>query len=100
MMHRFQRRLLAMAAFAMMLAGCGGEDSAHPMSTLAPRSDLANWCYDLFMEITAWDLVILVIVIVAFILAIFFFSTRVGEAGPPTAVSSDLTLEIAWTLGP
>ena len=70
------------------------------MSTLAPRSDLANWCYGLFMEITAWDLLILTIVIVAFILAVFFFSTRVGEAGPPTSVSSDLTLEIAWTLGP
>ena len=38
--------------------------------------------------------------IVAFTLAVFFFSTRVGEAGPPTSVSSDLKLEIAWTLGP
>jgi cytochrome c oxidase subunit II len=86
---------------AILSAGCGGgADPAHPMSTMAPRSDLANWCYGMFMEVTAWDLLILVIVSVAFILAVFVFSTRVGEAGPPTAVSSDLKLEIAWTLGP
>jgi cytochrome c oxidase subunit 2 len=91
---------LAPTLFAILLAGCGGDDPAHPMSTMAPRSDLANWCYGMFMEVTAWDLVILTIVVVAFFLAVFVFSTRVGEAGPPTAVSSDLTLEIAWTLGP
>ncbi len=91
---------LAALLIATLIAGCGGEDPTHPMSTLAPRSDLANWCYGMFMEITAWDLLIFVIVIVAFILAVFVFSTRVGEAGPPTSVSSDLKLEIAWTLGP
>jgi cytochrome c oxidase subunit 2 len=91
---------LAWFLCAILIAGCAGSDSAHPMSTMAPRSDLANWCYGMFMEITAWDLLILAIVIVAFILAVFVFSTRVGEAGPPTSVSSDLKLEIAWTLGP
>jgi cytochrome c oxidase subunit II len=102
MMANVKSRLLALIAFATMLTGCGGggDDTAHPMSTLAPRSDLANWINSLFMEITALDLLILTIVVVAFILAVFFFSTRVGEAGPPTAVSSDLKLEIAWTLGP
>src|ERR1700676_5095493 len=96
----FKTKLLGLVFLATMAAGCGGEDPTHPMSTMAPRSDLANWCYSMFMEITAWDLLILVIVIVAFILAVFFFSTRVGEAGPPTSVSSDLKLEVAWTLGP
>ena len=101
-LRHFKAKLLRLAAilFATLIAGCGGEDPAHPMSTMAPRSDLANWCYGMFMEITAWDLLILGIVIVAFILAVFVFSTRVGEAGPPTSVSSDLKLEIAWTLGP
>jgi cytochrome c oxidase subunit 2 len=100
----FKRRLFGIAplllAMAIAVAGCQSDDPAHPMSTMAPRSDLANWCYGLFMEVTAWDLLILVIVVVAFILAVFFFSTRVGEAGPPTSVSSDLGLEVAWTLGP
>ena len=101
-LRHFKAKLLRLPAilFATLIAGCGGEDPAHPMSTMAPRSDLANWCYGMFMEITAWDLLILGIVIVAFILAVFVFSTRVGEAGPPTSVSSDLKLEIAWTLGP
>jgi cytochrome c oxidase subunit II len=101
-LRHFKAKLLRLAAFlfATLIAGCGGEDPAHPMSTMAPRSDLANWCYGMFMEITAWDLLILGIVMVAFILALFIFSTRVGEAGPPTSVSSDLKLEIAWTLGP
>ncbi|HVN28573.1 MAG TPA: cytochrome c oxidase subunit II [Candidatus Binataceae bacterium] len=92
-------RYLRLVMLGLMLGGCG-DDRAHPMSTMAPRSDLANWCYSMFLEVTAWDFLILAIVIVAFILAVFFFSTRVGEAGPPTAVSSDLKLEIAWTLGP
>ncbi len=87
-------------AIVAAIAGCRSEDRVHPMSALAPKSDLANWCYGLFMEITAWDLMILAIVTVAFILAVFFFSTRVGEAGPPTSVSSDLGLEVAWTIGP
>ena len=93
-----KRRLPSLHA-PLILIGCGN-DPSHPMSTLAPRSDLANWCYGMLMEVSAWDALILVIVIVAFVLAVFVFSTRVGEAGPPTAVSSDLTLEIAWTLGP
>ena len=100
MMRRHHIRVWWVAAFAMVLGGCAGDDASHPMSALAPRSDLANWCYTMLLEVTAWDTAILAIVIVAFILAVFFFSTRVGEAGPPTAVSSDLKLEIAWTLGP
>jgi cytochrome c oxidase subunit 2 len=33
-------------------------------------------------------------------LAVFVFSSRVGEAATTSAASSDLGLEIAWTLGP
>jgi cytochrome c oxidase subunit 2 len=98
-MKRRDRKPLTVLLLGMLMAGCGN-DPGHPMSTLAPRSDLANWCYGMLLEVTAWDSLILLIVIVGFILAVFFFSTRVGEAGPPTAVSSDLKLEIAWTLGP
>ena len=70
------------------------------MTTLAPKSDLANWIQRLFIEVTLWDALVLTIVVVAFILAVFVFSTRVGEAAPATTASSDLGLEIAWTLGP
>jgi cytochrome c oxidase subunit II len=50
--------------------------------------------------VSIWDGIIFAIVIVAFTLAVFTFSSRVGEANPPSTASSDLGLEIAWTLGP
>ena len=70
------------------------------MTTLAPKSDLAQWIQSLYIQVTIWDGIILAIVISAFILAVFVFSSRVGEAAPTSAASSDLGLEIAWTLGP
>jgi cytochrome c oxidase subunit II len=88
----------AVALFAAAIAGCNSPEL--PMTTLAPKSDLGNWIYGLFLEVTAWDALIFTIVVVAFILAVFVFSTRVGEAGPASSVSSDLGLEVAWTLGP
>ena len=91
-----RRNSLTLAAF--VLAGCSAKD--RPMTTLAPKSDLANWIQSLFIEVTLWDALVLTIVVVAFILAVFVFSTRVGEAAPATTASSDLGLEIVWTLGP
>jgi cytochrome c oxidase subunit 2 len=88
-----------MAAVATMLAGCSS-DHELPMTTLAPKSDLGDWIYRLFLEVTLWDAGILTIVVVAFVLAVFFFSTRVGEAAPPSSAASDLGLEAAWTVGP
>ena len=101
-MRYFKSKLFAitMLPLLMIVGGCGGDDPVHPMSTMAPRSDLALWCYRMFQEVTAWDLLILAIVVVSFILAVFFFSTRVGEAAPPASVASDLRLEVAYTLGP
>jgi cytochrome c oxidase subunit 2 len=93
-----RRNSLMLAAFVLAIAGCSAKD--RPMTTLAPKSDLANWIQSLFIEVTLWDALVLTIVVVAFILAVFVFSTRVGEAAPATTASSDLGLEIAWTLGP
>jgi cytochrome c oxidase subunit 2 len=90
--------LACVASFATILAGCS--DEGRPMTTLAPKSDLAQWIQRLFIEVTAWDALIFVIVVVAFVLALFMFSTRVGEAAPASTASSDLSLEIAWTVGP
>jgi cytochrome c oxidase subunit 2 len=88
--------ILAAAAFA---SGCGHSREL-PMTTLAPKSDLADWIYRLFIEVTLWDALVFAIVIAAFLLAIFVFSTRVGEAAAPSSAASDLKLEVAWTLGP
>jgi cytochrome c oxidase subunit II len=88
----------AFVGVAFALSGCS--DANRPMTTLAPKSDVAQWIQSLFIEVTAWDALILLIVVVAFVLAVFVFSTRAGEAAPATPASSDLSLEIAWTVGP
>jgi len=85
-------------AIALAISGCS--DADRPMTTLAPKSDLAQWIHSLFIDVTVWDGIILAIVVAAFILAVFVFSSRVGEAAPASTASSDLGLEIAWTLGP
>src|SRR5260370_36805399 len=91
-------RTVAATLSPLAIAGCSAEH--RPMTTLAPKSDLAIWIRDLFIQVTLWDALVFIIVIVAFFLAVFVFSSRVGEAAPATAPSSDLGLEIAWTLGP
>ncbi|HUY28129.1 MAG TPA: cytochrome c oxidase subunit II [Candidatus Binataceae bacterium] len=89
----------AMLAAAATLAGCA-QGRELPMTTLAPKSDLAVWIYRLLIEVSLWDALVFAIVMVVFILAIFVFSTRVGEAAAPWSAASDLKLEVAWTLGP
>jgi cytochrome c oxidase subunit 2 len=99
-----KRRILAttsaLAALAVMLSGCARPNL--PMTTLEPKSDLAHWIYHLFIEITLWDTLVMVIVLGAFILAIFVFSTRVGDPTPAAehTAHSDIGLEVAWTVGP
>ncbi len=90
----------ALAALVAMVSGCARGEL--PMTTLEPKSDLAQWIYRLFIEVTIWDAIVLVIVLGSFFLAIFVFSTRVGEQAPaqPSAAHSDVGLEVAWTVGP
>src|ERR1700675_804732 len=85
-------------AIGLTIAGCS--DTDRPMTTLAPKSDLAQWIQSLYIDVTILDAIMFAIVVAAFILAVFVFSSRVGEAAPASTASSDLGLEIAWTLGP
>jgi cytochrome c oxidase subunit II len=89
----------AVSALAILATGCGGP-GAYPMDTLSPKSDLADEITWLFKEVTILDSVVLVVVIVAWIGAIFFFSTRPGDAEAPSAKHADLYLEVGWTLIP
>jgi cytochrome c oxidase subunit 2 len=89
--------IVALAAVGA-LAGCQHYNA--PMNTLATNSDLAQWIYSLFLQVTIWDAIIMVIVIIALLLAIFVFSSREGDPGEPSEHESDLMLELAWTIGP
>ncbi|HUY38500.1 MAG TPA: cytochrome c oxidase subunit II [Candidatus Binataceae bacterium] len=89
----------AILTASAMLAGCA-RGRELPMTTLSPKSDLAEWIYRLLIEVTLWDTLVFVVVITIFVLGLFVFSTRVGEAAPPSTAESDLKLEVAWTLGP
>lgn len=60
-------------AIALAIAGCSAAD--HPMTTLSPKSDLAQWIQSLYIDVTVWDAIILAIVVCAFILAVFVFSS-------------------------
>jgi cytochrome c oxidase subunit 2 len=81
------------------LAGCRA--APPPMTTFAPKSDLAQWTQSLYLQVIGWDSLILVLVAALLLLAIFRYSTRTRspEDAPPAAVEH-LPLEIAWTVGP
>lgn len=91
---------LGFAALFVAAAGCQPGPGVHyRLDTLAPRSPLTQRFYDIFVGVTAIDIVVLIIVMVIFFLAIFVFSTRTGE---PTELSwrTDVFLEVAWTAIP
>jgi cytochrome c oxidase subunit II len=95
------RRAVAAALLLLLMSvttGC--TPSVHPMDTLAPKSDLAQWIYGLYLQVTAWDALIFAIVVTALFLALFVFSTRGGEGAATSSAGSDLRLEAAWTVGP
>lgn len=88
-----KRRWLALA----LLAACGGPEP--PMTTMAPKSDVAEGFRTLFLQIVGIDSLILVIVVVALFLGIFRYSKRSG-IGTEVSRSTQLRLETAWTVGP
>lgn len=89
------RRLALLAA--PLVAGC----EAAPLSTFAPKSDLAHSIYAVYWEVIGWDTLILAVVVVAFLLGLFRYSTRVSkEAERPLPTREHMGLEVAWTVGP
>jgi cytochrome c oxidase subunit II len=86
-----------LAALAAGLAGCAPK---HPMDTLSNGSDYARRIHSIYVFVNWIDLFIMLIVLVVMFLALFWFSTRVGEPGEPSTVTSDIRLEVAWTAIP
>ena len=86
-------------AMAVVLAGCRAAEP--PMTTMAPKSDLAAWTHGLYLQVIGWDSVILVLVGTLLVLGLFRYSTRAGAAREAPPVSHErIELEVAWTVGP
>jgi cytochrome c oxidase subunit II len=90
---------LVTAIIALAITGCKPR-AAYPLDTLAPTSDLTRAFYDLFVEVTILDIIVLIVVVGALFLAIAFFSTRTGAGRRPSVKHSDMYLEMAWTIIP
>ena len=86
-------------ALVLALASCGKGEV--PLTTMAPKSDFANWIFGVYLEVIGWDTIVLIIVSGALGLALFRFSTRAtDEFEPPKRSTEHLALEAAWTAGP
>jgi cytochrome c oxidase subunit II len=96
---KFTCSLVWAVALAAMATGCASH-GPYPLDTLSPKSDLTRSMYNLFVEVTALDILVLIVVVVALFLALFVFSSRTGEPGAPSAKHSDMYLEVAWTVIP
>ncbi len=82
---------------ALLLAGC----EPAPLTTFAPKSDLATRIVTVYWEIVGWDSLILLVVIAVFLLGVFRYSGRATKGiEPPHPTHSHLGLEVAWTVGP
>jgi len=92
---RSTRCLLAIVA----LAACRSVQP--PMTTMAPKSDLASWIHTLYLQVIVWDSLILILVGTLLALGLFRYSTRAGsERTTPPDSHERLDLEVAWTVGP
>jgi cytochrome c oxidase subunit II len=90
---------IVLAALALSATGCKPR-APYPLDTLAPTSDLTRSIYDLFVEVTVLDIIVLIVVVAALFLAMLVFSTRAGSARQPSVKHSDMYLEMAWTIVP
>src|SRR6516165_4515635 len=99
---RWRKSTLAtilLAILTLALSACKPQ-TRYPLDTLAPRSDLTRSLYDLFVEVTVLDIIVLIVVVGALFLAVLVFSTRTGAPRPPSVKHSDMYLEMAWTIIP
>src|SRR5690348_15252702 len=94
------KRASLLGAVSALIAAVSGCSPSYPMDTLSNGSDFARRIHSIYLMVNWIDFVIMVIVLVVMFLAIFVYSTRVGETGEPSTVTSDIRLEVAWTAIP
>lgn len=75
--NRGSAAILGAIAWVLACAGCAPAPGEHyPLDTLSPKSDLTRTFNDIFWRITWIDILILIVVIVAFFLALFVSEPR------------------------
>ena len=99
-----KRAWLNRASLTGLLLGLGaamaGCSPSYPMDTLSNGSDFARRIHGIYVFVNWIDFLIMVVVLVVMFLAMFWYSTREGEPGEPSTVTSDIRLEVLWTAIP
>ncbi len=95
------RRLVfaAVAAIALVLAGCSGVKN-NGQNSLEPKSSQAQKIYNLFTPIAMIAIVIGIAVIVATVYLAIRFRYRPGRNENPKQIHGNTRLEIGWTILP
>jgi cytochrome c oxidase subunit 2 len=92
-------RAAALAAVAILGAGCQWTRAQYPQTSLSPTSDYARAIDVILQQQVFWVVVIFVLVQTLVIVAVVRFRARPG-APEPRPVHGNTVFEIAWTIAP
>jgi cytochrome c oxidase subunit 2 len=91
--------LVAVAAVALVLAGCSGVKN-NRQNSMQPKGPEAQKIYDLFVPILIIAIVVGIAVIVATVVIALKFRYRPGKNENPKQIHGNTRLEIGWTILP
>ncbi len=91
--------LAAVAAVALVLAGCSGVQN-NGQNSLEPKSSQADKIYNLFSPIAMIAIAVGIAVIVATLVLAIKFRYRPGKNENPKQIHGNTRLEIGWTILP
>jgi cytochrome c oxidase subunit 2 len=94
------KRASLLGVVTTLIAAVSGCSPSYPMDTLSNGSDFARRIHSIYLLVNWIDFFIMVVVLLVMFLALFVYSSRVGETGEPSTVTSDIRLEVAWTAIP
>ncbi len=91
--------LVAVAAVALVLAGCSGVQN-NGQNSLEPKSSQADKIYNLFTPIAMIAIAVGIAIIVATVVLAVKFRYRPGKNENPKQIHGNTKLEIGWTILP
>ncbi len=93
------RRLWGLAAVGLTAAFVAGCQGSFPQTTFSPTSEFGESLNDLYLTITAWAVLVFVVVEGLLVYVIVRFRARPGQPDPKP-IHGHTALEMAWTLAP